>query len=91
MAICTALLIMGLFLAGAMFLLEWKMPGFLMGMIKNGIANGRAYAEKRQDMKDKGVEYKESFYDFTKGFKHTVTFRPPNFDEGARKSKKKSK
>lgn len=82
-------------------MLEWKMPGFLMTMIKNGIANGRAYAEKRQKMKDEGRPYNESLYDFTQGLKRTVAFQPPKnniheiepvyFDKKVNKSKRKSK
>ena len=96
MAICTALLVLGLFLGGALVLLEWKMPGFLMTSFKNGIANGRAYGRKRQEMKYRGEEYKETYTDFVKGLQRTVTFKPPLLepvypDKKVKKSKRKAK
>lgn len=80
MSICTALLILGLFIGGALVLLEWKMPGFLMTSLKNGIANGQAYGRKRQEMKDKGLKYEETYHDFIDGIQRSVTFKPPRIE-----------
>lgn len=95
MSICTALLILGLFLGGALVLLEWKMPGFLMTSLKNGIANGRAYGKKRHQMKDKGIKYDETYHDFVKGLQRSITFNPPidpiYYPKKVKKSRKKSK